>query len=206
MIGLRSGREWGADRHENPMPAVPRVPDERLVSFGRVAVALCVGAWLAFVIASAVTDFDNARETAGAVIQSIVFVILVTLLALSALAYMTARLGFYYRARTHRRAARATIDDFFSVRQPALTAVVPSYQEDTRVIRMTLLSAALQEYPDMRVVLLIDDPPEPRYAAPYRLLKAARALPGEIEELLAGPATRFSASFPGAAPFPSFQW
>jgi cellulose synthase/poly-beta-1,6-N-acetylglucosamine synthase-like glycosyltransferase len=192
MIGPMSGREWGSDRHQNPMPIVPRPPDERLVSLGRLAVALCVTAWLAFVIASAVTDFNGYHESAGDVIQSIGFVILVTLLAFSALAYMTARLGFYYRARTHRRAARATIDDFFSVRRPSLTAVVPSYQEDARVIRMTLLSAALQEYPDMRVVLLIDDPPEPRYAAPYRLLKAARELPLEIEELLAEPSTRFS--------------
>lgn len=43
----------------------------------------------------------------------------------------------------------------------------------------------------MRVVLLIDDPPDPRYATPYRQLANARALPGEIESLLAGPRRRF---------------
>ncbi len=53
---------------------------------------------------------------------------------------------------------------------------------------MTLLSAALQEYPDLRLVLLIDDPPDVKYTAPRRLLAAARALPGEITDLLAGPA------------------
>ena len=31
-----------------------------------------------------------------------------------------------------------------------MTVLVPSYQEDERVIRMTLLSAALQEYPHLR--------------------------------------------------------
>ena len=36
------------------------------------------------------------------------------------------------------------------------------------MIRKTLLSAALQEYPDLRVVLLVDDPPNPRYAGPRR--------------------------------------
>ena len=36
---------------------------------------------------------------------------------------------------------------------------------------MTLLSTALQEYPDLRVVLLIDDPPNPRYAGPRHLLE-----------------------------------
>ncbi len=59
------------------------------------------------------------------------------------------------------------------------------------MIRMTLLSAALQEYPDLRVVLLIDDPPEPRYAGPYRKLAAARALPDEIQRLLLEPRNRF---------------
>ena len=43
---------------------------------------------------------------------------------------------------------------------------------------MTLLSAALQEYPDLRVVLLIDDPPEPKYAQPAAMLAAAQAAAG----------------------------
>ena len=42
---------------------------------------------------------------------------------------------------------------------PTLTAIIPSYKEERRVIRQTLLSAALQEFPNIRVVLLIDDPP-----------------------------------------------
>ena len=43
--------------------------------------------------------------------------------------------------------ARAVIDEFFGSRRPSLTVIVPSYQEDARVIRMTLLSAALQDVP-----------------------------------------------------------
>jgi cellulose synthase/poly-beta-1,6-N-acetylglucosamine synthase-like glycosyltransferase len=174
------------------MPAVPRPADERLIGLGRLAVALCAAAWLAFIVASAVSDFSRRHETAGNVIQTIAFMVLVTLLALSALAYTMARLGFYFRARTHRRAARATLDEFFARRRPTLVALIPCYQEDARVIRMTLLSAALQEYPDLRVVLLIDDPPNPRYAGPYRLLASARSLPSEIESLLAVPSTRFT--------------
>jgi len=42
------------------------------------------------------------------------------------------------------------------------------------VVLMTMLSTALQEYPDLRVVLLVDDPPNPRYAGPR---KAARLRP-----------------------------
>jgi len=194
VIRAVTGREWGADRHGDPMPAVPRPVSDRVVGLGRLAVALGALAWLAFIVTTA-THFSRYSKSAGSIVQTVAFAALVTLLALSALAYMMARLGFYYRIRIHRRAARATLDEFFATRQPTLTAIVPSYQEDARVIRMTLLSAALQAYPDIRVVLLIDDPPEPRYAAPYRLLAAARALPGEIEAMLAAPSARFKVPF-----------
>jgi cellulose synthase/poly-beta-1,6-N-acetylglucosamine synthase-like glycosyltransferase len=40
---------------------------------------------------------------------------------------------------------------------PSLLCLVPSYKEELRTVRQTVL-AALQEYPDRRVVLLIDDP------------------------------------------------
>ena len=205
MIRAITGREWGSDRHGDPMPAVPRPADDRFVSLGRLAVALGAIAWLAFVVTTA-THFSRYSRSAGSIVQTIVFAVLVTLLALSALAYMMARLGFYYRIRTHRRAARATLDEFFAARQPTLTVIVPSYQEDASVIRMTLLSAALQAYPDMRVVLLIDDPPEPRYAAPYRLLAAARALPAEIEALLAEPSERFTLAADRFAATPGAQY
>ena len=58
-------------------------------------------------------------------------------------------------------------------------------------MRNTLLSVALQEYADLRIVLLIDDPVAPRDRRSRELLEAARALPGEIEELLSWPANRF---------------
>ncbi len=68
---------------------------------------------------------------------------------------------------------------------------MPSYQEEEHVITSTLLSAALQEYPHKRIVLLIDDPPVPRSRRARDQLMAARALPAKIEALLAEPAARF---------------
>ena len=44
------------------------------------------------------------------------------------------------------------IDDFFEQSIPTVTVLVPSYQEDERVVRTTLLSAALQEHPYLRIV------------------------------------------------------
>lgn len=115
-----------------------------------------------------------------------------TLLTVSALAYLLSRLGFFYRTRTHHPASRAILDQFFDTTMPTLTTIIPSYQEDARVIRNTLLSAALQEYPGKRVVPLIDDPFVPKNAKAGEQLRAARALPYEIGRLLAGSASRFT--------------
>ena len=194
MIGRRTDRprrQWGSDRHVNPMPAVPRLAGEWTMMLGRAAVVVTVGAWLALVVTVVQSQLLSGGPGRAGALETIAFLFVVTMLAASASAYLVGRLGFYYRVRRHRRVPRALLDDAFSGRSPSLTALIPSYQEEESVIRMTLLSAALQEYPDLRVVLLIDDPPEPRYAGPYRKLAAARELPEEIAQLLLEPRNRF---------------
>jgi cellulose synthase/poly-beta-1,6-N-acetylglucosamine synthase-like glycosyltransferase len=187
----RRRRQWGADRKANPMPAVPRTVGDWTMALGRGAVVITVAAWLGLVATVVNNQVLNSGSSRASTLQTIVFLLVVSLLAASATAYLVARLGFYYRARRHRRVPRAMLDDFYATTTRTLTALVPSYQEEPGVISMTLLSAALQEYPDIRVVLLIDDPPDPRYAKPHRLLESARSLPGEIEALLSGPRGRF---------------
>ncbi len=187
--GIR--RQWGADSHEDPMPAVPRVAGEWAMAFGRAAVVLTVVAWVALVVTVLNGQVIEGVSGHASLLETVGFLIAVSLLAASATAYLFGRLGFYYRARQHRRMPRAKIDEFFDHRQPTLTALVPSYQEEPGVILMTLLSTALQEYPDLRVVLLIDDPPNPRYSGPRQLLDSALALPAEVERLLSEPRRRF---------------
>jgi cellulose synthase/poly-beta-1,6-N-acetylglucosamine synthase-like glycosyltransferase len=187
----RRRRQWGADRHENPMPVVPRTAGEWTMAVGRTGVVVTVAAWAALLFTVIDGQIISPGRGHAGLVQTVLFLVVVSLLAASATAYLVGRLGFYYRARRHRRVPRAMLDEFFSERRPALTALVPSYQEEPEVIRMTLLSAALQEYPDMRVVLLIDDPPDPRYVTPHRLLTQAQALPGELQALLAEPRSRF---------------
>ena len=72
---------------------------------------------------------------------------------------------------------------------PTLTVLVPSYREDARVVRQTLLSAALQEYPDLRIVLLIDDPPSPNDPAHGVLDECPRLARTRSRTLLAAAAT-----------------
>jgi cellulose synthase/poly-beta-1,6-N-acetylglucosamine synthase-like glycosyltransferase/chitodextrinase len=172
---------------------VPKPVSDTRVAMGRLAIILTTGAWLAYVVTWFFEDFFRpGHEGAVARSEEVLYLVIVTLLTVSALAYLLARLGFFYRTRTHHRAARAELDKFFDARRPALTTIIPSYQEDERVIRTTLLSAALQEYPDKSVVLLIDDPYVPKTQQARDQLESARALPGKIETLLAWPAGRFA--------------
>ncbi len=185
--------QWGANSHQHPMPVVPRIAGEWSMLFGRGAVVVTVVAWSALVY----TVLDRALRVGpgrASAVETIGFLCAVTMLGASAVAYLVGRLGFYYRVKQHRRVPRAMIDEFFTEHKPKLTALVPSYQEEPGVILMTLLSIALQEYPDLRVVLLIDDPPKPQYAGPRKLLDSAVALPAEIEHLLSEPHTRFAAA------------
>jgi len=187
-------RQWGSGRHFDPMPAIPRPAGDAMLAIGRAGVVLTVGVWAALVVSVVSSQLLTGGSGRASVLQTVTFLIVVTLLAASATAYLVGRLGFYYRAREHRRVPRAMLDAFFASKSPSLTVIVPSYQEDAEVIRMTLLSAALQEYPDIRIVLLIDDPPDPRYAQPARLLHEARALPAQIGRLLSEPRARFDAA------------
>ncbi len=184
-------RQWGSDRRDQPLPTVaPPVSDLRITT-GRMAIVLTVSAWFTYVVLTIVQQFvEGEASSARLVIEALVYIVVVTALTASAMAYLITRIGFFYRSRSHRRAPRAAIDHFFTQSVPTVTVLVPSYQEDERVIRTTLLSAALQEHPYLRVVLLIDDPPTPTSAHARRLLETARALPAKIEAELAVPLKR----------------
>lgn len=186
-------RQWGADRRDvAPAAQHPPISDRR-VALGRLAIVVTLCAWCAYLATWLFTDLLNSHHsTAVDRAESIAYLLVVTLPTASALAYLLARLGFFYRARSHHRTTRRELDEFYDASTPTLTVIVPSYQEETRVIRSTLLSAALQEYPDKRIVLLVDDPPTPKWRRPWELLEGARALPGEIQGILADPANRFA--------------
>jgi cellulose synthase/poly-beta-1,6-N-acetylglucosamine synthase-like glycosyltransferase len=190
-------RQWGADKNMDPMPQVPRIAGDWTMAVGRFAVVFTVAAWAALMVS--VINGQVIEGVAGhaSLTETVGFLTAVSLLAASATAYLFGRLGFYYRTKEGRRTPRAMLDEFFAERRPTVTALIPSYQEEPGVILMTLLSTALQEYPDMRVVLLVDDPPNPRYAGPRKLLDSAHALPAEVERLLSEPRRRFDRALGG---------
>jgi cellulose synthase (UDP-forming) len=188
-------RQWGSDRRVDPLPAVAPPASDRLIAFGRVGIVTTVLAWAAYLISTVITHFVNrgfdgmrlTSETAG-------YVAITSLLALSALSYLIARQGALYRSRAHRRVPRAVIDEAFDTTMPTMSVLVPSYREEVTTVRQTLLSAALQEYPSMRIVLLLDDPPYPNSAEHTASLAATRKLAADLMGWLREPRERFTAA------------
>ncbi|MEV6495636.1 glycosyltransferase family 2 protein, partial [Actinoplanes sp. NPDC051633] len=192
----RNPRQWGADKRSAPHPLVPPPVSEGRIARGRLAIVLTITVWACYMIGTIIQQFVAGHaNSARLVIEAIVYMVVVTGLAASAVAYLITRIGFFYRSRAHHRAPRIVLDNFLQGDTPSVTVLVPSYQEDERVIRTTLLTAALQEYPGLRVVLLIDDPQQPKTRKARDLLLDARALPAAIEAELAVPFTRVQAAY-----------
>lgn len=186
----RRRRQWGAERRTAPLPIVHAMPTRRAVTLSRVAPVVTVLLWVAYVITTVIRDFLNGPHDFRFTMESVGYVVVVTLLTFSATMYLVARQGALDRFRRHVRAPRAELDRHFAARQPPVTVLVPSYSEEPHVVRATLLSAALQEYPILRVVLLLDDPPFPTDPAVCARLEQTRALPRELRTLLAEPYER----------------
>jgi cellulose synthase (UDP-forming) len=170
------------------IPPVSSSPNgSRDLSWARFAIFFTITAWIAY----GTHQVARLAETAvnvWQVLETVTYMGIVALLTVSALSYLVARLGHMGRARDHTPTPRVVIDEhFFNHATPSLTVLVPSYREDERVIRQTLLSAALQEYEGLEVVLLIDDPPNPSEPAHVHALDRARALPEAIEHVLRRP-------------------
>ena len=155
------------------------------VSLTRTTIAATLIAVTLFLwsIASVLRDGVEQGNLFG-VIEGGLFLLLVGFLISGNFGYQLARLAYLKRWLSHVPATRDELMKSFVEPTPLLTILVPSYKEEMDVIRQTLLSAALQEYPHTRVVLLLDNPPNPRTPEDREALLAARSLPDELHALL----------------------
>lgn len=191
---VKSGpkRQWGAERRVKPLSIIHDRPSTRKITFSRLAVVLTVCLWAVYFIYTIIRQFFEGPHTFQFTMQAIGYLVVVTFLTFSALMYLLARQGALQRFSAHVRVPRAELDRHFSTRdQSSITVLVPSYAEEPQVIRKTLLSAALQEYPKKRVVLLLDDNPIAKNAADAERLEATRVMGDEIMTLLKEPRERF---------------
>lgn len=142
-------------------------------------------------------DFALSATTSGQytrLLETIVFGIVIAFFVYGSLVYLFARVGHLSRLSVHRPAREDELVPSHPDLAPRLTILVPSYREEIRTIRHTLLSAALLRYPNRRIALLIDDPPHPTDAAAIAQLKAARALPAELQRRFDAIATKLQAT------------
>jgi cellulose synthase/poly-beta-1,6-N-acetylglucosamine synthase-like glycosyltransferase len=124
----------------------------------------------------------------GAAGAQVLFLLIVASLVYGSCVYHLARLGYLRRILDHVPTGDAALASVYCEASPPLiTILVPSYMEDERIVRRTLLSAALQTYPRRRVVLLIDDPPAPARVRDAARLEGTRRLPVEMQRLLEVP-------------------
>ncbi|CAN5132051.1 glycosyltransferase family 2 protein [soil metagenome] len=188
-------RQWGSDSRRRPLPPVATPATDISIALGRLAIAFTAVIWLGYLATAVFQRLVNRsfRGHAGFLSQTAGYVAITSLLALSCFLYLVARQGALYRTRAHRRTPRAVIDDSVDAAHPTMTVLIPSYREEVHVVRMTMLSAALQEYPALRVVLLLDDPPHPQSPEHATSLAAARSLSAELTDWLAEPRERFGA-------------
>lgn len=94
--------------------------------------------------------------------ELLLFIVLVLVLIYGSVVYQLTRIGHIMRLHDHRPVPDEEVErKLWSLPAPPVAVLVPSYKEEQRTVEQTLLSAALQDYPDRRVVLLLDDPPNP---------------------------------------------
>ena len=184
--------QWGSERTRTPLDTVHRTPSEMKIIWGRVAIIVTIAAWVGYLVFTVVPRILSG-EGVLATLEAILYGLVVTFLSFSALMYLVARSGAFGRFRDHARIPRGELDRHFAHRAGSgMTVLVPSYAEETAVIRKTMWSAALQEYPDLRVVLLLDDPPTPTDPAVRARLEETRGIAAEIATALEMPRARFA--------------
>src|SRR3989449_7582057 len=161
--------------------------------------------WALLVVTAAVTGLlgweltDTAarflkNEDWAAATGHLVFMGIVAALLYGSVVYQLTRIGSFQRRATFAPATDPELSRTYHEAAGKLVVLVPSYKEEAKVVRRTLMSAALQDYPRRRVVLLIDDPPAPRDSAEAATLQAMRALPESLRQFVDAAAQPFVAA------------
>lgn len=121
----------------------------------------CINVFL-LILGSAlfITNFNASNKAQVSELGALGLILFVFFLAYGNAVYMFSRHGYFKRLGMHDPAGQNTVDQALLNNSPPLVILVPSYKEEIPVIRQSILSSALQDYPNRRVVLLIDNPPD----------------------------------------------
>jgi cellulose synthase/poly-beta-1,6-N-acetylglucosamine synthase-like glycosyltransferase len=123
--------------------------------------------------------------------EDAVFTSAMLFMAYGNLLYQFCLIGFYKRKLTHKAESMDELMKLYDAKAPSLSILVPSYKEERCVIWQTLVSAALAEYPQKNVVLLIDDPYHARALEDIVKLEDTRTIPVQLQQKFSSAAARY---------------
>lgn len=183
--------QWGAETSTTPLPMMHDKPSIRKLTISRISIILTVFFWIVYIFSIIIRQLFDGPQNYNFTMEAFSYSFVVTFLTFSSLIYLITRHGALERFSKHTRVPRALLDKYFSDNQPAITVLIPSYSEEYQVIRKTILSAALQEYPAMRIVLLVDDKPYPADPISKAKLEKTRTIGADIKDFLSEPYKKF---------------
>src|SRR2546425_3239981 len=169
------------------------VRTEIRLGWALLVVTAAVTGLLGWELTDTVARFLRNEDWAAAA-GHLVFMGIVAALLYGSVVYQLTRIGSFQRRATFAPATDHELSRTYHEAAGKLVVLVPSYKEEVKVVRRTLMSAALQDYPRRRVVLLIDDPPAPQDSAEAATLQAMRALPESLRQLFDAAARPFVAA------------
>ncbi len=185
-------RQWGTEQKMSPLSNINAQPSDRAIAFSRFSIVLTIFFWVMYVLSVIIRQLIDGPQSYQFTMESFGYLIIVTFLSFSALIYLIVRQGALQRFSKHMRVPRVVLDEHFSKHKSSITVLIPSYSEETQVIRKTMLSATLQEYPDIKIVLLLDDNPFSTNPEDIARLNETYKLKDEIQKLLSEPHKRFN--------------
>lgn len=180
-------REWGSERQVEPLSHLHEPPSDFTITYSRVAIVLTAVFWCMYLTSVFIRQLIDGPQNYHFTAEAFGYTTVMFFLTLSAFTYLVTRQGAFQRFKKHIRTPQRVLEEHFSAHRSSITVLVPSYSEEVQVIRKTLLSAALQEFPDIRVMLLLDDNPNAARPADRERIKATRALATEITAHLSEP-------------------
>lgn len=121
------------------------------------------------------------------VLETAAFATAMFFIAYGNVLYQVCLIGFYKRRESHVPATRDELDAMYEGNAPKLSVIIPSYKEERGVIWQTMMSAALSEYPQKNIVLLIDDPYHPKALADMIALEDTRKIQHELQAMFDAP-------------------
>jgi len=140
------------------------------------------------------THIAYAHNDVHTLIGIAIFTVSMLFVAYGNFLYQICLVGYYKRRAKHRPDPRDVLEEIYRKQAPSVSILVPSYKEEHAVIRQTLLSAALTEYPQKDIVLLIDDPYRAKALEDMLSLEKTRLIPSEMQALFDAPAAHHIAA------------